>query len=122
MTDARSPPLTYADLERRYTGPIPQEALDRLRYGSSLNAEIAETEGTIAFYRDQIVRMRPSAKRWRARGNLGMARLNIADSWFYLRQWRALRARLAELRGANAAVQGAGRFFDALSPKGQDDG
>ena len=118
MTNA----LTYADLERRYNGPIPQEALDRLRYGSSLNAEIAKIEGLIAYYRGQIVRMRRSAKKWFARGNLEMARQNMNDSWFYLREWRALRRRLNELRGTDAAVKGAGRFFDALNPKGPDDG
>ena len=94
MTDAP----TYADLERRYNGPIPKEALDRLRHGSGLKAEIAGTEDSIAFYRAEIIRMRRSAKKWFARGNLDMARQNIGDSWLYLREWRKLRAHLKELR------------------------
>ena len=108
---------SYADLERRYDGPIPQEALDRLRYGSATNAAIAETEGLIAYYRAEICRMRRSAKKWFARGNLEMTRNCMDDSWLYLRGWRALRARLKDLRGTGAAVKGAGRFFDGLNPK-----
>ena len=119
-TQARAP--TYADLERRFDGPIPQEALDRLRYGSATNAEIAHTEDSLAFFRSEIVRMCRSAKKWFARGNLDMARSNIADSWLYLREWRALRRRLNDLRGTDAAVKGAGQFFDTLIPKEPGDG
>ena len=88
----------YGALERRYDGPIPTEALDRLRFGSGLMAEIARTEDSIVFFRQEIVRMRKSARRWFERGNLEMARHNIADSWLYLREWRVLRRRLKELR------------------------
>lgn len=115
MTDA------YGKLERQFDGPIPKEALDRLRYGSSLNAEIVRTENLVAYYFGEIARTKRSAKRWLERGNQEMHDQNLADVEFYDRQWRALRARLTELRGTNAAVQGAGRFFDALSPKGRDD-
>ncbi len=88
----------YGALERRYDGPIPAEALDRLRFGSGLMAEIARTEDSIVFYRQEIVRMRKSARRWFERGNLEMARHNIADSRLYLREWRTLRRRLEDLR------------------------
>jgi len=88
----------YGALERRYDGPIPADALDRLRFGSSLMAEIARTEDSIVFFRQEIVRMRKSARRWFERGNLEMARQNIADSRLYLREWRTLRRRLGNIR------------------------
>ncbi len=88
----------YAALERRYDGPMPAEALERLRFGSALKAEIAKIEASIAFFREQIVEMRRSARRWCRRGNLEMARRNIEDSRLYLAEWRALRRRLAALR------------------------
>ncbi len=88
----------YGALERRYDGPIPADDLDRLRFGSGLMAEIARVEGSIAFFRQEIVRMRRSAKKWFERGNLEMARHNIADSRLYLREWRTLRRRLGDLR------------------------
>ena len=88
----------YAALERRYDGPIPADALDRLRFGSGLKAEISRTEDSIVFFRQEIVRMRKSARRWFERGNLEMARHNIADSRLYLREWRTLRRRLENLR------------------------
>ena len=88
----------YGALERRYDGPIPADALDRLRFGSGLMAEIARTEDSIVFFRGEIVRMRTSARRWFERGNLEMARHNIADSRLYLREWRTLRRRLGDLR------------------------
>ena len=106
---------TYADLERRYSGPIPQEALDRLRHGSATKAEIIRVQDSIAFFYGEIKRMRRSAKRWFERGNLEMARHNIADSWLYLREWRALRRRLKELRGTDAVVKGAGRVLGHIS-------
>ncbi len=93
----------YGALERRYDGPIPADALDRLRFGSALMAEIARVEDSIAFFRQEIVRMRRSAKRWFQRGNVEMARNNIADSWLYLREWRALRRHLKELRAESKA-------------------
>ena len=122
MTGAHSPPLTYADLERRYTGPIPQEALDRLRYGSSLNAEIARVEDEMHFFRRLHGRTIASVSDWLTRDNHEMHDANRRDAALYFRQWRALRARLPELRGTNAAVKGAGRFFEALDPKGRGDG
>ena len=126
MTGAISPTPEQmqerAEAERRWDGPMPPEVIDRLRYGSSLNAEIARVEDSIHFFRGEIIRMRRSAKKWFSRGNLEMARNNMNDSRLYLREWRALRARLAELRGTGAAVQGAGRFFEALDPKGPGDG
>ena len=88
----------YGALERRYDGPIPADALDRLRFGSGLMAEIARVEDSIVFFRQEIVRMRKSARRWFERGNLEMARSNIADSRLYLREWRTLRRRLGDLR------------------------
>ena len=124
MTDAHTTaePLTYADLERRYTGPIPQEALDRLRYGSSLEAEIVRVEDEMHFFRRLHSRTISSVSDWLTRDNREMHDANRKDAALYFRQWRALRARLTELRGTNAAVQGAGRFFDALDPKGPGDG
>ncbi len=88
----------YAALERRYDGPIPAEALEGLRFGSALEAEVAKIEVSIAFFREQIVEMRQSAKRWFHRGNLEMARRNIEDSRLYLGEWRVLRRRIAVLR------------------------
>ncbi len=88
----------YGALERRYDGPIPADALDRLRFGSGLMAEIARVEDSIVFFRQEIVRMRKSARRWFERGNLEMARHNIADSRLYLREWRTLRRHLGNLR------------------------
>jgi hypothetical protein len=88
----------YAALERRYDGPIPIDALDRLRFGSGLMAEMARIEDSIAFFRQEIVRMRRSAKRWFERGNIEMARQNITDSRLYLGEWRTLRRRLGDLR------------------------
>ncbi len=88
----------YAALERRYDSPIPTEALEELRFGSALEAEVAKIEASIAFFREQIVEMRQSAKRWFHRGNLEMARRNIEDSRLYLAEWRVLRRRLAVLR------------------------
>jgi hypothetical protein len=88
----------YAALERRYDGPIPIDALDRLRFGSGLMAEMARIEDSIVFFRQEIVRMRRSAKRWFERGNIEMARQNITDSRLYLREWRTLRRRLENLR------------------------
>ena len=88
----------YSALERRYDGPIPADALDRLRFGSALMAEIARVEDSIVFFRQEIVRMRKSARRWFERGNLEMARQNITDSRLYLREWRTLRRRLGNLR------------------------
>ncbi len=61
-------------------------------------AEIARVEGSIAFFRGEIVRMRRSAKKWFERGNLEMARHNITDQRLYLREWRTLRRRLGDLR------------------------
>jgi len=116
MTTAR----TIAEL--RYDGPYPPDVIDRLRYGSATNAEIARTEDSIAFFRDQILRMRRSAKKWRARGNMQMVGLNMLDSRFYLREWRKLRRHLNDLRGTNAALKGAKQFFDTLYPKEPDDG
>lgn len=96
-----------AALERRYDGPIPAEPLERLRFGSALEAEIAKIEASVAFFREQIVEMRRSARRWFGRGNLEMARRNIEDSRLYLAEWRVLRRRLADLRTELAARKSA---------------
>ncbi len=88
----------YAALERRYDGPIPIDALDRLRFGSGLMAEMTRIEDSIVFFRQEIVRMRRSARRWFERGNIEMAHQNITDSRLYLREWRTLRRRLENLR------------------------
>ena len=120
MTTPLSPQAraeAYAALERRYDGPIPQAALDRLEYGSATNAEIARTSDSIAFFHGEIRCMRRSAKRWTERGNREMARQNIEDSWLYLREWRALRRHLKDLRGTDSAVKGAKQFFDTIYPK-----
>ena len=111
MTDAP----TYADLELRYNGPIPQEALDRLRYGSETEAEIARTEDLVVYFRAEILRMRQYAKKWFQRGHIEMTRNCMNDSWLYLREWRALRRRLSELRGTGAAVKGAGHVLGLIS-------
>ena len=108
--------------ENRFDGPMPPKVIDRLRHGSVTAAEIVRTEGSIAFFHGEIKRMRRSAKRWFERGNMEMARHNMDDSWLYLREWRALRRRLADLRGTNAAVKGAKRVFDIISPQEPGDG
>ena len=113
---------TYADLERRYNGPIPQEALDRLRHGSATKAEIARVEDSIAFFHGEKTRAERSARRWLERGNVEMHDRNLADVELYKREWRKLRARLKDLRGTDAAVKGAGRFFDVLDPREPGDG
>ena len=123
---------TYHDLQLYYTGPIPQGHLDRLKHGSSVNAAIFETEGSIAFYRDEIIRMRRSAKKWFAQGNLEMARHNMDDSWLYLRAWRKLRVRLKDLRAQaktealaraeRAQVLNAEQVFEIISPREPGDG
>ena len=96
-----------AALERRYDGPIPAEPLERLRFGSALEAEIAKIEASVAFFREQIVEMRRSARRWFGRGNLEIARRNIEDLRLYLAEWRVLRRRLADLRTELAARKSA---------------
>ena len=113
---------TLADLQRRYAYNIPQAALDRLKYGSATNAAIVETEDLIAFYKSEIFRINRSACRWGERGNLLMMNATVVTVREYSHELSRLRAKLTELRGTNAAVQGAGRFFEALNPKGPDDG
>ena len=118
----------YAALERRYDGPIPADALDRLRFGSALMAEIARTEDSIVFFRQEIVRMRKSARRWFERGNLEMARQNITDSRLHLREWRTLRRPLGHLRakplakdrarGERAQLLNAKRVLDLICKAG----
>jgi hypothetical protein len=116
MTDAR------IAAENRWDGPMPPEVIDRLRYGSATNAEIVRVEDSIAFFFGEIVRLRRSAKRWIERGNPIMARRNMRDVRLYRREWRVLRARLKDLRGTDATVKGAERFFNGLSPREPGDG
>lgn len=118
MTDARAAaelPPTYADLERRFNGPIPQHLLDALKHGSATNAEIVRVEDSIFFYRGEIVRKRRSAKKWRALGNLEMVRRNMTDSRLYLREWRKLRRHLKDLRATAASLKGAKRVLSLIS-------
>ena len=118
MTKSR----TIAEL--RYDGPMPPEVIDRLRYGSATNAEIARTEDSIAFHEEHMRRMEKSALKWRDRGNLKMMDLNIETAEFHARKIGELRERLFHLkdqRATGAALKGAKQFFDILSPKEPDD-
>ncbi len=108
-------PLTYADLERRFDGPIPQPAPDAIRHGSATNAAIVRTKDSLAFFRGLIMRAGPSARTWRALGYEKMVEQNIGDGWFYLREWRVLRRRLNDLRGTDAAVANAAQVFDQIN-------
>ncbi len=106
--------LTYADLERRYDGAIPQSLLKAARHGSALAAKIADIETTIRFYRSEIVEFTASVHRWRERG----AENRVADNVSYLRHcladWRAARKELASLKGEQAQRAHATHFFKIL--------
>ncbi len=111
----------YAALERRYNGPIPQDELDALWHGSVKNKAIADIEGLIEFHEEYQARMLASAPKWLTRGNRAMHDDNIATAEFHGREISKLKSRLFDLRSTKAAVKGAGRFFDTLSPKEPDD-
>lgn len=118
MTDA------YGRLERQFDGPIPKEALDRLRYGSSLNAEIARTEDSMHFYRREHSRLIRSADKWLLQGNREMHDSNREDAALYFREWRQLRWQLnglraeakaqAQARAERAQLLNAKRVFDLI--------
>lgn len=105
MTDASfissvlipGPLSRLAELEARYDGPIPERELMRLRFGSALAADIAETKAEIMFFRDMARRARIGGKAWLERGNRTMARAAAADARAYLAGWRNRRHKLAEL-------------------------
>ncbi len=111
----------YGKLERQFDGPIPQAALDRLKYGSAAAAEIARVEDSMHFYRRDHGRLQVSAREWLARGKPVMYARNRADARLYFREWRALRRDLTDLRATEAGLKGAKRVFDFLSPKEPSD-
>ena len=114
MTDA------YGKLERRYDGPIPQAALDRLRYGSAAAAEIVKIGDSMYFFKGECRRLLRSSRKWLLRGNVEMHNRNRTDARLYLDEWKALRAALNDLRGTDAALKGAKQFFDTVFPKEPD--
>ena len=105
---------SYANLERRYDGAIPESLLKAARHGSALAAKIADVETTIRFFRSEIVEFTASAHRWRERG----AENRVADNISYLRHcladWRAARKELARLKGEQAQRAHAANFFNIL--------
>lgn len=105
MADALS---RLADLEQRYTGPIPQGALDFVRYGSAEARDLLAAEGSVAFYRSMI------------RGQVRAIRARLADGSYFpamledlayyrrgfrsaLKRRQAVRARIAGARQRRAA-------------------
>lgn len=93
------------NLQARYDGPIPQDELDRIKYGSLLARDISETEKSIKFYRDMLVKSRQSSREWFRRGNLNMAESCRRDGWAYLKGWRVWRKRLTELKPNNTHLK-----------------
>jgi hypothetical protein len=103
-----------AELETRYDGPIPTRALDALRHGSPLAADIAETRAEIAFFRDMAARARRSGKTWRARGEFALAARAATDCRIYLAGWRLRRRRLQVLERARRVEAAGLRTMSAI--------
>jgi hypothetical protein len=95
-----SPLTRLAELEARYDGPIPDCALDALRHGSALAADLAEVRAEISFFREMATRSRRSGKTWRGRGHDNLAARALVDCRVYLAGWRARRRRLKTLERA----------------------
>ena len=105
---------TYADLERRYDGAIPEHLLKAAHHGSALAARIADVETTIRFFRSEIVEFTASAHRWRARGAEDRVAENVAYLRDCLADWRAARKELAWFKGEKAQRANATNFFNIL--------
>ncbi len=97
-------PNAYAALERRYNGPIPQEELDALFYGSVRNRAIADIEGSIEFHQGYKARMEASAPKWLTRGNRVMHDDNLDTAKYHEREIAKLKSRLFDLRSTKATA------------------
>lgn len=86
-----------AALEARYDGPIPIHDIHALRHGSTLAADIAETEAEVAFFRAMILSSGTASRAWLRRGNRSMTLALQADARRHLKAWRSARHKLAEL-------------------------
>ncbi len=117
MTAARAiaEPQTLEDLEARYDGAIPQEALDLLRHGSRQDVEIARLEDSMWFFKDECRRMLRSARQWSLRGNTMMKLRNRNDAQFHLVRWKSANRRRNILRSDKAAFANATRVLDQIA-------
>jgi hypothetical protein len=88
----------FAELERRYDGPIPEPEQLLARFGSAAAAEALVAAGNAAFYRSMLRQQIATIRRRRAAGSaypalLGDLRL-YRDRWRYWQRKRRLCAAL----------------------------
>lgn len=93
----------FAELERRYDGPIPEPEQLLARFGSAAAAEALVAAGNAAFYRSMLRQQVAIIRRRRAEGSAYPALLGdlglYRERWRYWRQKQRLCAALLAEKG-----------------------